>query len=388
MKRQLVITLGAAILTIGTAFYSFAGQWNQVGTEWKYQNDDGTYAANGWHWIDGNNDGIAECYYFDADGWMLANTTTPDGYQVDGNGAWVQNGAVQTKQTGVQMGQQGQTAQNTNVFGNDALANAMATYGISSFESLPQAVTAGMNIGGSSTTDPGYDWSTPNGPAGVPKWKKANGSYAANEWIKFVTGVGVDQYVYFFGDEYAHSNETTPDGKYVDEAGKWAINGRQVWTVSDDKFNLTSQKTASNTNQPKVVSGDNYILSGEALDRVNGIYDEDAYIEEMVELVNKERAKKNRQPVELDDELTEYAMMRAKEIAELYSHKRPNGGYSKYAENVVNGGLTPEDVMRGWMNSSGHKNNILQSGHTRIGVGVYYENGHYYWVQEFSNDDN
>lgn len=66
---------------------------------WWYDNEDGTYLRNGWFWLDGNQDGIAECYYFDADGWMLADTVTPDGYTVNGNGAWVQNGQVMTRET-------------------------------------------------------------------------------------------------------------------------------------------------------------------------------------------------------------------------------------------------------------------------------------------------
>ena len=65
--------------------------------KWWYVFDDGTYAANGWYWIDGNQDGVAECYYFDGNGWLLANTTTPDGYTVNGNGAWEVDGVIQTE---------------------------------------------------------------------------------------------------------------------------------------------------------------------------------------------------------------------------------------------------------------------------------------------------
>ena len=75
--------------------------WNQgVGAnsgKWWYQNEDGSYPSNSWKWIDGNNDGVAECYYFDAQGWMLANTKTPDNYDVNANGQWVVNNSVQTQ---------------------------------------------------------------------------------------------------------------------------------------------------------------------------------------------------------------------------------------------------------------------------------------------------
>ena len=52
---------------------------------------------------------VAECYYFDGNGYMAANTTTPDGYTVDGSGAWVVDGVVQT-QTSQSQAAQGQTS--------------------------------------------------------------------------------------------------------------------------------------------------------------------------------------------------------------------------------------------------------------------------------------
>ena len=39
-----------------------------------------------WQWLDGNEDGIAECYAFDREGWMYADTATPDGYTVNTDG--------------------------------------------------------------------------------------------------------------------------------------------------------------------------------------------------------------------------------------------------------------------------------------------------------------
>lgn len=53
--------------------------------------------GGGWQWIDGDNDGTAECYYFGADGYMLSGATTADGYTVNADGAWVENGAVQVQ---------------------------------------------------------------------------------------------------------------------------------------------------------------------------------------------------------------------------------------------------------------------------------------------------
>ena len=76
MKKQYAAAILAAVMTVGNIVPSFAGQWQ---------------------WQDVNGDGISECYYYDDNGTMLTNTTTPDGYTVDSNGAWVVSGVVQTQ---------------------------------------------------------------------------------------------------------------------------------------------------------------------------------------------------------------------------------------------------------------------------------------------------
>ena len=94
--RKSFVTMGLVLAISATStFTAFAG-WEQTGATWKY-NSNGTYFNNGWNWIDGNGDGIAECYYFNADGIMLASTTTPDNFTVNEQGAWTVNGVVQTQ---------------------------------------------------------------------------------------------------------------------------------------------------------------------------------------------------------------------------------------------------------------------------------------------------
>ena len=66
-------------------------------TECGIQFDDGTYPKGRWAWIDTDNDGMAEGFYFDSNGYVLRNTTTPDGYQVNRIGAWVVGGEVKQK---------------------------------------------------------------------------------------------------------------------------------------------------------------------------------------------------------------------------------------------------------------------------------------------------
>ena len=64
---------------------------------WWFNFGNGDYFKSSWQWIDGNQDGIAECYCFDENGWMYENTITPDGYTVNENGAWTVSNIVQTK---------------------------------------------------------------------------------------------------------------------------------------------------------------------------------------------------------------------------------------------------------------------------------------------------
>lgn len=96
MKKLLTFSLTGAMLLSG-AFTSFAGWEQQVDGAWKYSNN-GAYLT-GWQWLDGNNDGVAECYYLDGNGIMAVNTTV-DSYMVNESGAWVVNGVVQTKVVG------------------------------------------------------------------------------------------------------------------------------------------------------------------------------------------------------------------------------------------------------------------------------------------------
>ena len=87
------------------SFFSFIGainayaDWQLDQSRWIYRNNDGSLKTSGWFWLDGNNDGIAECYYFYDDGTMASNTTV-DGYYVNSDGKWVENGIIKTKSSG------------------------------------------------------------------------------------------------------------------------------------------------------------------------------------------------------------------------------------------------------------------------------------------------
>lgn len=89
-----------ALMAAAMSTTAFAGSWRTDGGGRWYQNDDGSCTKNGWQWIDSDNDGYSECFYFDSNGYVLTNTRTPDGSQVNGIGAWVKDGYVQSQAGG------------------------------------------------------------------------------------------------------------------------------------------------------------------------------------------------------------------------------------------------------------------------------------------------
>lgn len=97
MKKSWIMVFMAVVMSTAMTMTSFAAGWQKDATGWWWQNDDGSYPAAKWEWLDGNHDGTAESYYFDASGYLLTDTTTPDGYTVNADGAWVENGVVQTQ---------------------------------------------------------------------------------------------------------------------------------------------------------------------------------------------------------------------------------------------------------------------------------------------------
>lgn len=123
-----------------------------------------------------------------------------------------------------------------------------------------------------------------------------------------------------------------------------------------------------------------------------------AEVQAIVDLVNAERAKAGLKPVTLNTELSHMAAVKARDMRDnhYFSHNSPIYGspfemmksfgiqYSYAGENIAAGQRTPEEVMEDWMNSPGHRANILNPNFTEIGVGVA-KGGSYgtYWVQEF-----
>lgn len=124
------------------------------------------------------------------------------------------------------------------------------------------------------------------------------------------------------------------------------------------------------------------------------------YRQEVLDLVNAERAKRGLCALEMgSDNLTAAAQERAEEIATVNSHTRPNGTkcFTVLSENGVTdtptgenaawGSVSPEEVVEAWMNSEGHRANILNPEARKMSVGYYYNSnsawGHQ-WIQIFT----
>ena len=117
----------------------------------------------------------------------------------------------------------------------------------------------------------------------------------------------------------------------------------------------------------------------------------------VLELVNAARAENGKSPLTLNDALCGVAQLRAEETVKSFSHTRPNGtscftaireaGISGGAmgENIAAGQSSPASVMNSWMNSEGHRANILSGDFTSIGIGYVNSGSGYghYWVQMF-----
>ncbi|PEB82875.1 serine protease [Bacillus cereus] len=115
----------------------------------------------------------------------------------------------------------------------------------------------------------------------------------------------------------------------------------------------------------------------------------------VVELTNAERTKQGLPALQIDTELSKVARIKSEDMQKnnYFDHNSPTYGspfdmmkkfgisYKSAGENIAQGQRTPEEVVQAWMNSAGHRANILNSGFTHIGVG-YVESGNY-WTQQF-----
>ena len=165
--------------------------------------------------------------------------------------------------------------------------------------------------------------------------------------------------------------------QYRDKNGNWIDVGTNTKVVEQKPTNTPTIKTDNAQKIPKDTLAE--------------------YAAEVFRLVNVEREKAGLEPLERSAELDNAASIRAEELSRNFSHTRPDGtrfytvmGVEKnynYGENGGSSGETPKNQMQGWMNSEGHRSNILdinELGYTQIGIGVFQDNsGKMYWCQLF-----
>lgn len=120
---------------------------------------------------------------------------------------------------------------------------------------------------------------------------------------------------------------------------------------------------------------------------------------EVLRLVNIERTKEGLSPLKLSSELSNVANKKSQDMADnnYFSHTSPTYGspfdmmnqfginYTSAGENIAQGYTSAESVMNGWMNSPGHRANILSSNFGTLGVGYVNKGGTTYWTQMFTN---
>ena len=149
-----------------------------------------------------------------------------------------------------------------------------------------------------------------------------------------------------------------------------------------------NNNTNNNTNNNNVPN-DNINNSGVAVSTQKKMEDE------VLVLVNKERAKNGLKALTMDENVRKVARTKSSDMStkNYFSHTSPTYGspfdmlksfgisYKSAGENIAQGYTTAEAVVNGWMNSSGHRANILNASYTKIGIG--YETDGNYWTQMF-----
>ena len=215
--RKKLIALSALTLSLIMVVPVFADNpvgWQKNETGWWYgTNATGTtWYHDGWQWIDGNKDGISECYYFASNGYIVTNGKTPDGYDVNADGQWTINGVVQT--IGAAAAQATGTANTNRPSSKEIL------------DYLYRGRTDTRYFGKIDTSRP--EWN--NGVTNIymkdavgSRWTRVHGG-----WY-FLGYDNTDVEAIALNDEgYLLADTVTPDGYYVNKRGVLEIDGREV----------------------------------------------------------------------------------------------------------------------------------------------------------------
>lgn len=208
-----------------------------------------------------------------------------------------------------------------------------------------------------------------------------------------------DKEIYSYSSSYTYPVTLEPGDnifkiRAVNNYGKDVVETKVV-NYNDPKSNGKPSNDNDNTNTNNNANINNNTNVDNNNNNDNQTVLQGDFIDQVLQLVNQERANEGLSALETTSALKQAAQVRANEQAEEFSHTRPDGSscftaldeagisYMAAGENIAWGQRTPEAVMNSWMNSSGHRANILSSSFTKIGVGYVNDNGSPYWVQLF-----
>lgn len=178
---------------------------------------------------------------------------------------------------------------------------------------------------------------------------------------------------YYYEPAYTTENAEETETYYTEET---PVDYREE-APSKERAITTTEETKANTTSAPITSN---------------------YEQKVAELVNIERQKNGLAPLTLDSAISKVARIKSKDMSDnnYFAHQSPTYGsagdmlkqyginWSAWGENIAAGQRTPEEVVNAWMNSEGHRANILSPNFSKIGVG-YVNNGRPNWTQMFTN---
>lgn len=328
MKKKIFCITAGIISSLAFSLTAFAGTWQQTGAGWTYLKDNNQYATN--ELVADNN----QLYYLGADGVMKTGF-------VPINGVYYYFAPAGNMQTGW-------------VFDNNAwyyMQTDAAHFG-------QMAVNVNQNVNGKNY------------------YFGADGKMVHDTTIGQVT-YGADGAAVTYGQ-----NTNTGSSKPV--VTNLMINGAAVAGGQDLDL---SELSKYGINLGNMDVGGNLTQATQSVSS----FDHDTGVTEIYNLVNQERAKRGLNKLVLSESLNEIADQRAEEIVNDYSHNglhayagdiRDIFGQVKISENI-DGNFSASGAMNAWMNSSGHRANILNPNFSNIGIGAYKTGSMIYFVQLF-----
>ncbi|HEY2495211.1 MAG TPA: CAP domain-containing protein [Paenibacillus sp.] len=203
---------------------------------------------------------------------------------------------------------------------------------------------------------------------------------------------------------HAHTAAPTPVITQASSTATTKITTKEAQNgIPSDLLGLIQTPTGNPANQPPTGNPANQPPAGNSGEKVptssTGQAQEDKkdssqFAQQVLDLVNQERSKAGLSSLSMNEELSNVAMVKAQDMYNnnYFDHNSPTHGspfdmmkefgitFNSAGENIAKGQTTPTQVMNDWMNSPGHKANILNNSYTHIGI-AYYNNE---WVQEFT----